>query len=450
MPSMASHVTAAGRSPRGFLAIARRHPWLGAVAAAPIVAMAAWVGQRAREEWAVRSEARTVRNLVEAGEHGRAAQALERWLKARPDSAEAMFLKARCELAARSYGPGFADLDRARTLGYPIQSIERERAIALSRVGRHAEAEPILRGLYLKATTPDHEVIEALARSYLETFQLGAATKVIARWIQDRPGDAKAYLWKAELDSKTAEEASVLIDDYEKVVQRDPGSDKARLALAELYRKAHRLGEAQALYLALLEEGSKDAEVYLGLGQTTLELGDEAKAVEYLDRGLELAPGKMQPLIERAKIDLRHGKFAAALAFLDRAREIDATEIEVHYLRGLVLSRQGRQAEAREEQEIADRLRKDGEELKKLHQRLVGSPRDLKLQYEAAKWLFDHGHPEEGLRWAEKILKEKPGDGPTGVLLADYYQKKGNPGLANFYRSQASGVESGIDRGRHD
>ena len=86
------------------------------------------------------------------------------------------------------------------------------------------------------------------------------------------------------------------------------------------------MDEANALYLALLEKGSHDADVYLGLGQTTLELGDEAKAVEYLDRGLELAPRKMQPLIERAKIDLRHGKFVTALGFLDRAREIDATE----------------------------------------------------------------------------------------------------------------------------
>jgi tetratricopeptide (TPR) repeat protein len=210
------------------------------------------------------------------------------------------------------------------------------------------------------------------------------------------------------------------------------------------------LDEAHALYLALLEKGGRDADIYLGLGQTALELGDEASAVEYLDRGLALAPGKLEPLIERAKIDLRHGKLPSALAFLDRARGIDAAQIEVHYLRGLVLSRLGRQAEAREEQEIAERLRNDDEDMKKIHQELVANPRDLQRQYRAARWLFEHGHPEEGLRWAEKILKEKPGDGPTGRLLADYYQKKGNPGLANFYRSQASGTEPEADRTRRD
>jgi tetratricopeptide (TPR) repeat protein len=443
---MASRAVQANTRSRSVIAIARRHPLLGAVAIVLVPALAAWIGLKTREEWSVRSEARTARKLVAAGEFEQASKSLERWLKARPDSAEATFLAARSALASRSYGAGFADLDRARKLGYSIESIERERGIALSRLGRHAEAEPILLRLFLKASTPDPEVDEALARSYLETFQIRAAAKVIERWIQDTPRDPKAYLWKAELDSKTAEETSVLIDDYEMALQLDPQSDKARLSLADLYRRVRRFNEANVLYLALLEKGSKDPDVYLGLGQTTLELGDEAKAVEYLDRGLELDPGKMQPLIERAKIDLRHGKFETALGFLDRAREIDSTEIEVHYLRGLVLGRQGRHAEAKMEQEIADRLRNDGEELKKIHQNLVNSPRDLQLQYEAARWLFDHGHPEEGLRWAEKILTEKPGHGPTGRLLADYYEKKGNQGLANFYRSQASGGEPEADR----
>ena len=447
---MASRAVEATRGSRSPLAIARRHKWLGATATVLASALAAWIALKAREEWTIRSDARTARSLVSAGEFERASKPLERWMRARPGSGEAAFLTARCELGLQSFEAGFADLERALKLGYPIGPIERERGIALSRLGRHAEAEAILLGQFLKATAPDPELDEALARSYLETYQLAAAARVISRWMQDRPGDPKAFLWKAELDSRTGEENSVLIDDYEKVLQLDPRSDKARLGLADRYRKVRRLDEANALYLALLESGNHDADVYLGLGQTTLELGDEVKAVEYLDRGLELAPKKMQPLIERAKIDLRHGKFLTALGFLDRAREIDSTEIEVHYLRGLVLSRQGRKAEAREEQETAERLRSDAEEMQKIHQNLINYPRDLERQYQAARWLFDHGHPEEGLRWAEKILKEKPGHGPTGRLLADYYQKKGNPGLANFYRSQASGTEPEADRKRHD
>ena len=41
------------------------------------------------------------------------------------------------------------------------------------------------------------------------------------------------------------------------------------------------------------------------------------------------------------------------------------------------------------------------------------------------RWLFDHGHPEEGLRWTEKILRESPQHPETNRLLADYYEKKG-------------------------
>ena len=51
---------------------------------------------------------------------------------------------------------------------------------------------------------------------------------------------------------------------------------------------------------------------------------------------------------------------------------------------------------------------------------------------------------EKSLRWTEKILRERPQHPETNRLLADYYEKQGNRGLANFYRVQAG--EKG-DRG---
>ena len=129
------------RSP---LAIARRHKWLGAAAVVLTSVLAAWIALKAREEWTIRSDARMVRSLISAGQFEQASEPLERWMRARPGSGDAAFLAARCELGLLSYAAGFADLDRVLKLGYSIELIERERGIALSRLGRHAEAEPIL------------------------------------------------------------------------------------------------------------------------------------------------------------------------------------------------------------------------------------------------------------------------------------------------------------------
>jgi hypothetical protein len=49
-----------------------------------------------------------------------------------------------------------------------------------------------------------------------------------------------------------------------------------------------------------------------------------------------------------------------------------------------------------------------------------------------------NGHEEEGLRWAELVVRERPDHAPTNRLLADYFDRRGQSGLANYYRLHAS------------
>ena len=117
---------------------------------------------------------------------------------------------------------------------------------------------------------------------------------------------------------------------------------------------------------------------------------------------------------------------------------LDASEPEVHYQRSLLLNRLGRTALARSELETSARLREERKHIQKLLDEMLAAPGDLDRQYDSARWLFEHGHPEEGLRWAEKILRDQPRHFRTNRLLADYYEKQGNHGLANFYQLQAA------------
>jgi hypothetical protein len=49
-----------------------------------------------------------------------------------------------------------------------------------------------------------------------------------------------------------------------------------------------------------------------------------------------------------------------------------------------------------------------------------------------------HAHNHEGARWAEKVLAERPDDPEASRLLADYHQRRGENGFANFHRLHAS------------
>jgi tetratricopeptide (TPR) repeat protein len=420
----------------------KRVRWLAGVGIILGLLALGWLILWIRDEFAVRASARAARELISAGQFQAAGEPLEHWLKARPKSPEVRFLAARGAFGLGLYELGFTELQAARKLGYSAEAIDRERAIVLSRLGRRAEAESVLRRIFLAHagdSSRDPEVDEALARCYIETFQLRAADEVIKRWVLDAPNDAKAYYWKAEVEKrKTDADQDALIALYERVSRLDPDHDKAHLALAELYLKAHRNDDATREYTIHLARHPDDVEACLGLGQIAAEHGREDEAIPLLDRAMKLAPMDFRPLVERGKMEIHRGRLTSALEFFDKAVQMDSTEPEVHYQRGLILTRLARTEEAKREQIETARLRKEKKELEKLLKDLLNYPADVELQLRAARWLFERGHPEEGRRWAERILSEHPQHIEANRLLADHYEKQGNLGLANFYRVQAS------------
>ena len=233
-----------------------------------------------------------------------------------------------------------------------------------------------------------------------------------------------------------------MISDYAEALRRDPESGPARLGLANILREVHRSSESVPLYTSYLARTPDDPAAHLGLGRAYSELGDETAARRHLDRALKLAPNDVQTLIECAQIEVRNGTFNRALDFLGRAAQGDPFEPEIHYRQALVLNRLGRRDEARAEQNICDRLRSDMARINEIRIGLVRDPNNGTLQLEAARWMILHGHPDEGLRWANRILRLHPDHAPTHQLLADYYSRQGQYGLANYHRFQLSGARS--------
>src|SRR5271165_5051238 len=241
-----------------------------------------------------RASAKLAQDLISAGKFEEAGLPLAHWLKTEPDSAEARFLAARRAFGLQHFNVGIAELEAARKLGYPDKAIDRERGILLARAGRLTEAEPILRKLFLaragdRAADPDLD--EALAKCYIENFQLRASEEVVKRWLVDAPTDAKPHYWNAELKRRTSEvDLEALTRDYEHVLKLDGHHDKARIALAELYLKLHRNSDAEREYATYLERHSDDVEACLGMGQIAAEDGRIDEAIQLLDRAIKAAP----------------------------------------------------------------------------------------------------------------------------------------------------------------
>lgn len=411
----------------------RRIGQVVAMAAAVIVAgLSAWGLLAGRDEAWVGADYR-------AGRLEAAWTAAGRWIDRRPGSGEAWLWKARIGLAMRRPAEASEALRKADALGADRHRVEVVRAIAMGQGGRLAEAEPMLRDEFNAHGEPDVLLDETLARIYLETYDMVRAASVITRWMLDAPGDAKPYLWRAEVDSRTNNSAR-LLDDYREALARDPRSAPARIGLAEELRKAHRNVEAAAAYASYLELRPDDPAGHLGAGRNDAEMGKADTAMERLRRAAALAPG--DPIIHRAIADLliRRGDFPAAIEQLDLAAAADPFDLETRHSRGLVLTRLGHTDEARAEQARATQLRAELGDLLAAQTQLVRAPNNLNAQLKIAGWMFAHGKPSEGVRWAETILRNHRGHPEACRLLIAHYEKAGQPGLANLYRAQTDAM----------
>jgi Flp pilus assembly protein TadD len=397
-----------------------------------------------RDDRTVEGDAQAARVALASGRAMTAREPLRRWLRARPSSAEAHAMMAEVALADGDLGEVTRLLNEARSLGYPAAKLERLHAISLARIGRFAEAEPILTRLRDAGGKPDPAVDEALARIYLKSYRLAQAQAVIRRWIRDAPADGRPYVWLTEIDRRIeVDNPGSWEQHYREALRRDPDLDVARLGLAETLRQLHRAEEADREYKRYLGRHPDDPAALAGAGRNALELGDASSAAELLDRALALAPADPMALKGRSDVDIRRRDLASAGRRLDQVLQANPFDQEALHSRAGVRALLGNRAGAQADRTAFEQLKRDQAELLKLRGRVLGEPNNIDLRSNVAAWMFAHGRDQEGLGWALAALTANPNHAPTCRLLADYHARRpGEAGLANFYRLKAVSHES--------
>ncbi len=62
------------------------------------------------------------------------------------------------------------------------------------------------------------------------------------------------------------------------------------------------------------------------------------------------------------------------------------------------------------------------------------APGDIDARLQIARWMFQHGKADAGIRWAESILRIQSHQPDAYRLLVDHYTESGQTGRANYYR----------------
>ncbi len=290
-----------------------------------------------------------------------------------------------------------------------------------------------MRAAWKRSGPFDPLLAECLSKVYLETFRLGAAREVIDHWAAAVPHDAKPWLWRAEIDGRLDDPVPVLRD-YREALRRDPTLIGPRRRYAEGLWADGQIDEAEHQFSVYLEQRPDDGEAWLGAARVALARGDRDEASRLLAKGIEINP-ELAPLwSERGNLHLARGDAESALADLKKAARLDRHDPETQRRLALALSRLGRDTDARNSLVESHRLLREKDQLKGLRDRLRRQPNDRDAQVAAARWLIEHDHADEGLRWAKKVLTEDPVNQAMHALLAEFYQAQGELGLANFHR----------------
>ena len=337
-----------------------------------------------------------------------------------------------------------AELAKARQQGGLSTEVERLWGLLYARAGRpdDARARSLRRawdGPESEGRGADPEVAGALARIAMQRFDLADAINVLERWAREAPTDPKPLVMRAEIDRRIGVDRIVTIDHLREALRRDPTCDEARLSLAEILYIEGEYAESGGLYAAYSARHPEDA------ARVTSEWvsprgvqGEIAQAVAALDRALALAPDDTMALKERAAIDLHQGHPDDALRRLDRAIKADPFDPELRYQRSLVLGRLGRRDEAVAERRRSEQLRREHGEMAEIADQLIHHPANNTLRCLAARWMIDHGRGDEAAQWARLVLRDQPDHPEANRLLADYHQRRGERGLANFHRLYAA------------
>lgn len=153
-------------------------------------------------------------------------------------------------------------------------------------------------------------------------------------------------VFNATLASGDAKSGTAFLENWTK---SHPADAVTQQALAEGYLRQGEYAAAKARYERLLRSGGDSPSVLNNLAVISDRLGDGAKALEYAQRAVKVAPGSSGILDTLGWLLVRRGDYDTGLKHLREAKVRDPRNPEIRFHLASALAMGGRKSEARQE-----------------------------------------------------------------------------------------------------
>lgn len=229
------------------------------------------------------------------------------------------------------------------------------RGLTLFRLGRAAQAIPLLRSASNWTAHTNVDPSYVLALCYLQTHQYDDARHALAHQYGFAPDSAPAYLIAARMLFRQ-EDLPEAQQYAEKALALDAALPHAHQLLGELALARQDLKTAIAELEKERAVNPLDGGVYDRLGDAYVRAGNYTKAEQALQRAVLLEPTSTGPYILLGKALMADKDPSGAAMYLERAEKMDANNRMTHWLLAQVYRELGRDADAARESKITAQL----------------------------------------------------------------------------------------------
>jgi predicted Zn-dependent protease len=229
------------------------------------------------------------------------------------------------------------------------------RGLTLFRLGRPADAIPLLESAHQWTSQTKIDPSYVLALCYLDTRQYDNARQAFAIQYGFPPDSAPAYLLAARMLLRR-EYLPIAQQFATKSLELDPQLPLAHALLGEIALAGEHLDVAIAEFEKERLRNPLDGSIYDRLGDAYTRAGDYTKAQQSLQRALLLEPNATGPYILLGKVLLKRQDPVSATMYLERAEKMDPSNYITHSLLGQAYRSLGRMEDASRETQTSQKI----------------------------------------------------------------------------------------------
>ncbi len=296
-----------------------------------------------------------IKKLIDRGHLAEALQSIDKLSAENQTPTGLDRLRGEAQYAQGNYSSADTSFAAALTKDPADHEAAQMRGLTLFRLGRPAEAVPLLESARTESAQTKADPNYVLALCYLETLRYDDARHAFAIQYGFAPDSANAYLLAARMLFRR-EYVPIAQESVRKALQLQPDLPLAHLLLGEIALSAQHMDEAISEFEQERSRNPLEPSTYDRLGDAYTRSAKYPEAEKALQQAVLLEPNSTGPYILLGKVLLKRDDPATAAGYLERARTMDPGNYITHSLLGQAYRAMGRTNEAAEEVHTAETL----------------------------------------------------------------------------------------------